>query len=154
MKRIEVSGNIFCDVLSQEGKQSLEGFETRPDATIATADCAVRKANNPWKGLKLSCPLIFLIHDLSQEGKQSLEGFETIGETRPGLKTTKVRKANNPWKGLKQIPALNSYTTAEVCQEGKQSLEGFETCQVSIPTKLPLLFVRKANNPWKGLKLE
>ena len=37
----------------------------------------VRKANNPWKGLKQVTIIIFFILSFSQEGKQSLEGFET-----------------------------------------------------------------------------
>ena len=68
----------------------------------------VRKANNPWKGLK-----------------------PFRGYVNP-VESPEVRKANNPWKGLKLIH-LNGSGFGRFRQEGKQSLEGFETLIYTFP---------------------
>ena len=94
---------MTVELRSQEGTQSLEGFETSPKRTSHTY---------PPRG---------------QEGTQSLEGFETDQTADCYFEfSSHVRKAHNPWKGLKRR-VIKTTVLAVHRQEGTQSLEGFET---------------------------
>ena len=77
--------NNWCEipVFGQEGTQSLEGFETYLGPRLCGGKGQVRKAHNPWKGLK------------------------PPSWTRARIPGILVRKAHNPWKGLKLIHFIN-----------------------------------------------
>jgi len=164
---------------SQNGKTSLEGFETFGSDRWNHIFKKVRMEKHPWKGLKHRYNHLSAKRLISrQNGKTSLEGFET---TRPeliwrtvwirqngktsleGFETTMyiiapiniintVRMEKHPWKGLKLLVCMIFAEQVFQGQNGKTSLEGFETIFVS-SKDLIFRIVRMEKHPWKGLKL-
>ena len=97
------------------------------NAKISLAVLVVRKAHNPWKGLKLYYKFENEKIKSVRKAHNPWKGLKRSDNTQRIGFPVSVRKAHNPWKGLKQAHAQ--------------------------PVRFACGLVRKAHNPWKGLKL-
>jgi len=152
---LDVPCTPFGNILSQNGKTSLEGFET---SLLPVIPGIIELPQSEWKNIPgrvwnlLSQAFSAFIVSTCQNGKTSLEGFETFQRR-------------------------NSVSRTPVSQNGKTSLEGFET-SVAVIVRPPKLWrsewknipgrvwnsfgfvvkdgeraiVRMEKHPWKGLK--
>jgi len=140
-------------LLSQNGKTSLEGFETVDQTAGMFLTKFVRMEKHPWKGLKLLSLYLTSFDSLLPSEWKNIPG--RVWNIYWMINHQKLSQGQNGKTSLEGFET-RSFFNALTCpnwsgQNGKTSLEGFETFSFSF-FFLRKTSVRMEKHPWKGLK--